>query len=69
MLRFIDCTDEDTGKQCAFLDTITMSFITLSDRTQVFTCIDDLKEHYLYGNRLIHLLPPDFFDLPIANEF
>jgi len=45
---------------CAFLDTITMKFLTCSDGTNVFTSKEDVNEQN-QKDRLHRLIPPGFW--------
>ena len=70
MIRFVDLTGEDEGdppgvfgkrvRSCAFLDTVTDTFVQAADGCHVFRCFEDFPEGAT-GDRCQFLVPPGFF--------
>lgn len=66
MIRFVDLseaywTDPSVGKPiCAFLDTVTDTFLKTEDGSQTFFGWDDVDSHK-QSQRLRSLMPSDFF--------
>jgi hypothetical protein len=64
MIRFVDLTssywvDGDGPPCCAFLNTVSDTFIALADGTHVFDNLGDVRK--ILGERGVALVPDGFF--------
>lgn len=65
MIRFVDLTDgrPSSTPACAFLETITETFVQTIDGSHVFTSVGDFPESAT-GHVCLTMLPPGFLDHP-----